>query len=183
MHLESLGIDGVRVVRFPRHEDERGYFQRTFDRAAFLAAGLDDCSLECSLSWNAHERTLRGLHFQRMPYAETKLVRCLAGRIFDVAVDIRPGSVTFGRWIGVELSAQNGLAFYISRGFAHGFLTLDAGTLVQYQMAQPFVPEAGSGLKWDDPDIGIAWPAEPAIVGERDRTWGSLAAFAAETSG
>lgn len=177
MRLEPLAIEGLQLVHFHRHQDERGYFQRTFDRAAFTAAGLADCSNQCSLSWNPHARTLRGLHFQCEPHAETKLVRCLSGRIFDVAVDIRPGAPSFGQWIATELSAANGLALYIPRGFAHGFLTLDDGTLVQYQMAEPFVADSATGIRWDDPDIAIRWPAEPAVIGDRDRTWGRLAAL------
>lgn len=174
MHIEPLALSGLVAVRFPRHTDVRGHFERIYDREAFAAAGLADCSLQCSLSWNPRGGTLRGLHFQREPHAETKLVRCLRGRIFDVAVDIRLGSPTFGRWAAVELSPENGLALYIPHGFAHGFLTLDEGTLVQYQMAEPFVAGAGSGLRWDDPAIGIDWPRSPALIGDKDLTWGGL---------
>lgn len=174
MQIESLALPDVKLVRFPRHADGRGHFERTYDRDQFLAAGLADCSLQCSLSWNPRAGTLRGLHFQRPPHGETKLVRCLAGRIFDVAVDVRPQSPTFGRWVAVELSPDNGLALYIAQGFAHGFLTLDEGTLVQYQMAEPFVPGAGAGLRWDDPTIAIEWPRAPALIGDKDQSWGNL---------
>lgn len=180
MQVEPLALAGLAVVRFPRHADARGYFERTFDRDLFAAAGLADCSLQCSLSWSPGAGTLRGLHYQRPPHAETKLVRCLAGRIFDVAVDIRPDSPTFGRWAAVELSPDNGLAIYIPQGFAHGFLTLDEGSLVQYQMAEPFVPGTGSGLRWDDPAIGIKWPLAPALIGDRDLTWGGLDSLASD---
>ncbi|MEW5963628.1 MAG: dTDP-4-dehydrorhamnose 3,5-epimerase [Pseudomonadota bacterium] len=180
MQVEPLALAEVKLVRFPRHADARGHFERTFDRETFAAAGLADCSLQCSLSWNPHAGTLRGLHYQRPPHAESKLVRCLSGRIFDVAVDIRPDSPTFGRWVAVELSPDNGLAIYIPQGFAHGFLTLDEGSLVQYQMAEPFVPGAGSGLRWDDAAIGIEWPLAPALIGDRDLAWGGLDSLASD---
>lgn len=180
MTLEPLGIDGVMLVRFARHQDDRGWFQRTYDREAFLAAGLADCSLECSLSWNPRKGTLRGLHFQRPPHGETKLVRCLTGRIFDVAVDVRSGSASFGRWVSAELSGENGLALYLPRGFAHGFLTLDEGSLVQYQMAEAFVAGSGSGIRWDDPEIGVIWPSVPVWISDRDRSWCGLEAHAIE---
>jgi dTDP-4-dehydrorhamnose 3,5-epimerase len=169
MRLETTGIDGLQVVSFDRHSDERGFFQRTFDGDAFQAQGLANCSLQCSVSWNPKQGTLRGMHLQRIPHGETKLVRCLQGRIFDVAVDLRPGSATLGQWKGFELSAENGRALYIPQGFAHGFLTLDAAALVHYQMAEPFEPSASFGIRWDDPQLAIAWPEQPKVVGVKDQ--------------
>ena len=182
MRLEKTAINGVLIARFERHSDERGFFQRTYDRDAFLEAGLADCARQCSLSWNPVKGTLRGLHYQHPPHEETKLVRCLQGRIFDVVADLRHGSPTFTQWIGVELSAANGQALYIPQGFAHGFLTLDEDSLVQYQMAEPFVPGAASGIRWDDPDLGVAWPEAPVLLGEKDKTWGGLKDVAGQGS-
>ena len=182
MRLEKTAIAGVLIASFERHLDERGFFQRIYDREAFLEAGLADCARQCSLSWNPVKGTLRGLHYQLPPHEETKLVRCLQGRIFDVVADLRQGSPTFAQWIGVELSANNGQALYIPHGFAHGFLTLDDDSLVQYQMAEPFVPGAASGLRWDDPELGVAWPAAPVLVGEKDNAWGGLKDVAGQGS-
>ncbi len=176
MDFEPLSLTGAFIVRSPRPADERGWFQRTFDRDAFKAAGLADCSLQCSLSWNPKRGTLRGMHAQRPPHSETKLVRCLSGSIFDVIVDLRPGSPSLGKWIGVELSADNGQALYIPAGFAHGFLSRDDASLVQYQMAEPFVAGAASGYMWNDPVFAIQWPEAPAIIGARDCDWPPYAA-------
>lgn len=175
MDAMTLDIPGLRLVTFSRHTDERGYFERIYDRDCFLAAGLEDCSRYVSVSFNAAPRTLRGLHFQAAPHEETKLVRVLSGRIFDVAVDLRKGSPSRGRWLGVELSAENGRALYIPRGFAHGFLTLAADCTVHYQMAEPYVAAAVRGVRWDNPFIAIRWPAEPEVIGERDRSWPDVA--------
>ncbi|HKZ97947.1 MAG TPA: dTDP-4-dehydrorhamnose 3,5-epimerase [Hyphomicrobiaceae bacterium] len=171
MRFLALEIDGAFLVEAERYADERGFFQRIYDKGAFRDNGLADCSEQCSMSWNPEPATLRGLHFQRAPHAETKLVRCLSGRIFDVLVDLRSTSATYKRWQGVELSGANGSAVYVPKGCAHGFLTLEAQTLVLYQMDAPFVQHAAAGVRWDDPMFAIAWPQEPRLVGERDRNW------------
>ena len=171
MDFEPLDLPGAYLVKTPRPADERGWFQRTFDRQSFLRAGLQDCSLQGSLSWSPNRGTLRGMHFQKPPYGETKLVRCLSGRIFDVIVDLRPDQLTYQKWSGVELSAESGVALYIPQGFAHGFLTREDACLVQYQMAEPFVAGAAAGCRWDDPAFAIAWPEAPLIVGAKDLEW------------
>lgn len=169
MHFEPLPFAGAFLIRPTRHADERGYFARTFCRQTFIERGLADCALQCSVSFNALAGTLRGLHFQTPPHEETKLVRCVRGAIFDVVVDLRRSSASFGRWHGATLSAENGDAFYIPPGFAHGFVSLEDGSEVNYQMAEPFVPEMAAGIVWNDPDLGIAWPVAPVVIAERDQ--------------
>ncbi|RDI54840.1 dTDP-4-dehydrorhamnose 3,5-epimerase [Microvirga subterranea] len=168
MRIESLSIPGLFLVHPDRHQDARGFFARTYCRETFLRHGLADCSLQCSVSHNVSRGTLRGMHFQSSPHTEAKLVRCSRGRAFDVAVDVRPDSTTFGRWFGIEISVENGVAIYIPRGFAHGFVALEDETDLFYQMAEPFVPAAAAGFRWDDPDVGIEWPTSPAVISERD---------------
>jgi dTDP-4-dehydrorhamnose 3,5-epimerase len=174
MRFEPQAIEGLLAVHPDRHADMRGYFTRTFCRDTFRQAGLADCCLQMSLSHNAIRGTLRGMHVQRPPYGETKLVRCSRGRVYDVAVDVRPGSATLGRWIGLELSAESGIAFYIPQGFAHGFVTLEDASDLVYQMAEPFVAEASAGFRFDDPDVGINWPLAPTVMSDRDRALPSL---------
>ena len=125
--------------------------------------------------------TLRGMHIQLEPYGESKLVRCTAGRIFDVLVDLRTDAPTFGRWVGYEISAGTGRAIYVPRGMAHGFLTLEPGCEVLYQISVPYEPTASAGVRWDDPDVAIEWPATPTVVSERDRTLPTLADIARGT--
>ena len=169
MQFESLPLAGAFLIRPTRHTDERGYFARTFCRQTFVERGFADCALQCSVSYNSKAGTLRGLHFQRPPHEETKLVRCVRGAIFDVLVDLRPNSESFGRWFGATLSAVNGHAFYIPPGFAHGFVSLEDESEVNYQMAEPFVPEAAAGILRNDPDLGISWPVDPVAIAARDR--------------
>jgi dTDP-4-dehydrorhamnose 3,5-epimerase len=174
MKFEHLPIEGLVRVVPDRHEDSRGYFARTFCREAFAEQGLADCSFQCSVSHNIKRATLRGMHFQKAPHGEAKLVRCTQGAIFDVAVDIRPSSPTFGSWHGDVLDTDNGNALFIPRGFAHGFMTLTDAADVLYQIADPFVPNAASGLNWNDSDIGIRWPLKPVVISERDQSWPGL---------
>jgi dTDP-4-dehydrorhamnose 3,5-epimerase len=171
VRFEPTPLDGTFVVRPDVHEDERGSFARTWDGEEFAQRGLSPRLVQCSTSWNRSAGTLRGLHHQEAPHEEEKLVRCTAGAIFDVAVDLRPGSATFLGWFGVELTAQNRLALYIPKGCAHGFLTLEDGSEVLYQMSEPHVPDAGRGVRWDDPAFGIRWPLAPSVINERDRSW------------
>lgn len=169
LSTEEHVLPGLFVIRSERKTDKRGHFLRTYCRASLLAAGIDFVPVQSSQSYNERPATLRGLHFQRSPYMEDKIVRCLAGAIFDVAVDIRPGSAHFGRWAGLELSAENGLSLFIPKGFAHGFQTSRADTVVAYDIAPAHAPSHVAGLRWDDPEIGIAWPeAEERIISERD---------------
>jgi dTDP-4-dehydrorhamnose 3,5-epimerase len=152
-------------------EDERGFFARYFCAEEFAAHGIDPAVAQCSISFNKSAFTLRGMHFQTAPHAEQKFIRCTAGAIFDVVVDIRRGSPSFGKWFGAELTAANRRALLAPRGTAHGFLTLQENCEVFYMISTPFAAGAGAGLRWDDPAIGIRWPAPPAVISPRDAAW------------
>jgi len=141
---------------------------RTFCKQEFEEAGLCGDFAQASVSFNKEPGTLRALHFQSHPYMEDRLVRCISGAVFDVAVDIRPGSKTFGKWHASELTSKNGLQLYIPKGFAHGFQTLTAETIVSYQMAVAFKPELTSGIRWNDPEIDVDWPRTPTNQSPRD---------------
>jgi dTDP-4-dehydrorhamnose 3,5-epimerase len=154
-------VAGGYVVEPERMEDERGFFARTFSSGEFAARGLDHRVEQCSTSFNAKGGTLRGLHYQAAPYGEAKLVRCTRGAIYDVAVDLRPESPSYLRWVGLELSAENGRAMFVPEGCAHGFQTLVDATEVLYQISTPYVPAAARGVRWDDPAFNIDWPPAP----------------------
>ncbi len=169
----------LKVLIPRRHEDQRGWFSETWNRDTLLAAGidLDFCQDNHSLSRPAG--TLRGMHFQAPPHAQAKLVRCLRGRIFDVVVDIRRNSPTFGQWLGIELSAANGKQLLIPTGFAHGFVTLEPDCEITYKVDAPYSAETEGGFAWNDPAVGIAWPinGEP-ILSDKDRALPPLADLA-----
>jgi len=173
MRFEAATLPGAWIIELDRFEDERGWFARSFDEQEFRERGLNATTLQCSISHNARRGTLRGMHYQAEPHGESKLVRCVRGAIFDVAVDLRPDSATHRRWHGVELGADNGRAFYIPAGLAHGFQTLADDTEVIYQMGNPYVPDSARGVRWDDPAFAIAWPSAPAgrILSEKDRAY------------
>lgn len=175
MRFEATEIEGVFVVDTDPIVDDRGAFARTYCAEEFAAAGLDPVVAQCDVSYNRAAGTLRGMHFQQAPFGEAKLVRCVRGRIFDVAVDVRAGSPTFGRWLGWELEPSHYRAVFLPPGIAHGFLTLSADSEVFYQMSVPYRPEAAAGFRWDDPEVGIDWPATPAVVSTGDRTRPALA--------
>jgi dTDP-4-dehydrorhamnose 3,5-epimerase len=168
--LHETPLPGAWVVEPDLLGDERGWFARTYDEAEFVARGMAPVGIQCNASFNARRDTLRGMHFQTEPHGEVKLVRCVRGAIFDVAVDLRPDSPAYRRWHGVELTADNRCAFYIPTGIAHGFQTLTDDVEVHYMMGSVYVPEAASGVRWDDPAFGIEWP-EPAserTIAEKD---------------
>jgi dTDP-4-dehydrorhamnose 3,5-epimerase len=173
MKLVATPLEGVMLVEQERLGDERGFFARTYD------VELLGPIVQMSTSFSLRAGTLRGLHFQRDPHGETKLVRCTSGAIFDVAVDLRPQSATLHRWFGAELTADNGRALLIGPGFAHGFQTLLDHTEVLYAMDAPYVGDAASGVRWDDPAFGIDWPAAPPggrTMSERDAAYPDAAA-------
>jgi len=168
MKLVATPLAGVLLVEQERLRDGRGFFARTYDVEQLGPV------VQMSTSFNVRAGTLRGLHFQREPHGESKLVRCTRGAIFDVAVDLRPGSPTRHRWFGAELSAETGRSLLIGPGFAHGFQTLLEDTEVLYAMDAPYVGEAASGVRWDDPAFAIQWPAAPAggrTMSERDAAY------------
>jgi dTDP-4-dehydrorhamnose 3,5-epimerase len=160
---------GVVVVELEEHLDERGSFARTWCKDEMARAGLTAELAQCSLSRNRRKGTVRGLHYQRAPHEEAKLVRCTRGAIFDVVVDLRAGSPTRGRWFGLELDPENGRALYVPEGCAHGFQTLVDETDVSYMISVPYAPEASAGVRWDDPDLAIVWPhTDERVISERD---------------
>jgi dTDP-4-dehydrorhamnose 3,5-epimerase len=173
MRFLQTPLPGAWVIELEQIEDERGWFARSFDTEAFAARGLNPTVTQCNLSFNARRDTLRGMHYQAEPHGESKLVRCVRGAIFDVAVDLRPDSPTRCRWHGVELTADNRLAFYIPAGFAHGFQTLTDGAEVLYQMGHAYAPEAARAVRFDDPAFAIAWPVPQGerMISEKDRSY------------
>jgi dTDP-4-dehydrorhamnose 3,5-epimerase len=171
MIFRETAIDAVWVIEPERHEDERGFFARTWDTVEFTARGLNGTLVQSSISFNRRKGTLRGLHYQAPPHEEAKIVRCTAGAVFDVAVDLRAGSATYCEWVGVELSAENRLAIYVPEGCAHGFLTLADDTEIEYQMSEFHAPDAARGVRFDDAAFGIEWPGDIVVVNERDRTY------------
>lgn len=171
MRFTPTEIAGVVRVEAEPHRDDRGLFARLHCPEAFAAAGIPFEPAQTSISRNPHLHTLRGLHYQPAPNAETKLVRVSRGRIFDVAVDLRPASLTYRRWTAAELSAENLMGLLIPEGVAHGFLTLEPDTDVIYQIAPAFRPGHEAGVRWDDPAFGIQWPAPPTLISPRDAAY------------
>jgi dTDP-4-dehydrorhamnose 3,5-epimerase len=174
MKLTPLKLAGTFAVDFEPRSDERGDFMRWYDRDAFARVGVAVEWVQANQS-TSRRGVVRGLHFQRSPHAETKFVRAVCGAIFDVFVDLRRGSPTFGRWDALELSAAARNGVLIPRGFAHGFCALGDGAIVNYLVDNAYAPHAEGGLAWDDPDLAIAWPlAGAAIVSSKDRQWPRL---------
>lgn len=171
MIFHETRLQGIRLLELEPRTDERGFFARTWCREEFAAASLDPNLVQQSLSYTRLRGTVRGLHFQRPPHEETKLVRCVRGAIFDVVVDIRPDSPTYLRWLGFDLSAKNHLAVYIPGGFAHGFQALEDETDVLYNISAPHAAEAAAGLRFDDARLSVAWPLPVTVISERDRGW------------
>ena len=170
MRFEGTSLDGVWIIHPEPVLDERGSFSRTFCAREFEAHGLNPDVVQCSTSSNRLKGTLRGLHWQADPSAEARLVRCVRGALFDVAVDIRRDSPSFGRWFGIELTEENAAMLYVPEGFAHGFQTLRDDTTVLYQMSQFFDAALSRGVRWDDPDLAIRWPfPDGAILSAKDR--------------
>lgn len=171
-------LDGLMLVTTEPHVDARGHFARAYCAREFADHGLASVIAQASTSFNHVRGTLRGLHLQRPPHAETKLVRCIRGAIFDVAVDVRPDSPTCCQWQGFELTPENAAALVIPPGFAHGFQTLAPETEVLYLISAFHAPEAAAGFRYDDPAFAIGWPLPVASIGPRDLTWPRFAAAA-----
>jgi dTDP-4-dehydrorhamnose 3,5-epimerase len=174
--FEETPLAGAYTIELDRLEDERGFFARSYCAEEFAARGLSPAMPQSSVSFNPRRGTLRGLHYQAEPHAEDKLVRCTAGAVYDVIVDLRLGSATARRWFGVELSAANHRSLFVPKGFAHGFMTLRDDTEVLYMISVPYVAGFERGLRWSDPAIGIAWPAAPSLVSARDAAYPLLGA-------
>lgn len=171
MRLILTRLPMVFKVASFEHEDARGSFRRSWCADSFARARIDFMPRQASLSTNYAAHTLRGMHWQEGAHAEQKLVRCVAGAIWDVALDLRPDSPSHMRWHAAELSADSGDALFLPRGVAHGFLTLTPGAVVEYLIDTPHAPEAARGARWNDPAFAIAWPHPPAVISDRDRNW------------
>ena len=156
----------VQLIRPRRHGDARGWFTEVYSVPAFADLGITCVFVQDNHSLSGPVHTLRGLHFQTPPRGQDKLVRCIRGRIFDVAVDVRRDSPTFGRWVGAELSAENGHQMFVPIGFAHGFLTLEPDCEVTYKCSDTYAPDRDGGVRWDDPAIGVDWPLPSAAAPE-----------------
>jgi len=161
-------LRGAYIIDPEPLSDDRGFFARTWCQKEFQAHGLNTNVAQCNISYNAKKGTLRGVHYQTAPFEEAKLVRCTAGAIFDVIIDLRPHSATFREWISVELDAGNRRMLYIPGGVAHGFITLTDNTEVFYQMSEFYMPEYARGVRWDDPAFNIPWPIDVTTISEKD---------------
>lgn len=175
MRFVPLPLSGALLIEPEPIADERGFFARIYCREEFAAHGLDPDLVQCSVSLNKRKGTLRGMHYQKSPHEETKLVRCTMGAIRDVIVDLRRDSLTYLRWAGVDLSAENRSTLYVPRGFAHGFVTLADNSEVFYQMSRFFEPGSAAGVRWNDPAFGIEWPGDVSVISERDRNYPDFA--------
>ena len=169
MIFHETALKGAYVIEPERKEDDRGFFARTWCREEFASHGLSTTLVQCNISYNHKRGTLRGMHFQKVPHAEVKLVRCTAGAIFDVIVDLRPRSSTYAKYFSVVLSRANRHMLYIPEGMAHGFQTLEDSTEVFYQMSHRYEGSSAGGVRWNDPQFGIAWPPDTRIIAERDQ--------------
>ena len=171
MIFRETALNGAFVIEPERKEDERGFFARTWCAEEFALHGLNARLVQCSLSYNKKKGTLRGMHYQVKPFEETKLVRCTRGAIFDVIIDLRPGSATYTKYVAVSLSESNRHMLYIPEGMAHGFQTMEDNTEVFYQMSQVFHPESARGVRWDDSSFAIQWPPAERIISQRDQQY------------
>jgi dTDP-4-dehydrorhamnose 3,5-epimerase len=169
MNFHETPLKGAFVIDVEPRTDPRGFFARAFCTQEFEGRSLEAGIVQANLSFNELAGTLRGMHFQRAPYAEVKMVRCIRGSIFDVIVDLREGSATYGQWFGETLSADNRRMMYVPKGFAHGYQALENGSEVFYMVTERYAPDFEGGLRWDDPSIGIEWPISDPIVSDRDR--------------
>lgn len=177
MLIERLKLQGAYKINFKRNGDSRGYFMRFYDRQIFSEHGLQTVWEQESVSFNQAKDTVRGLHFQLPPLVETKIVRVVRGAIWDVFVDLRKDSETYGQWDALELSAENETAVYIPKGFAHGFRTLSENTLVEYKIDVPYQADLASGIFWKDEKLSVEWNVENPIISARDAELGLFADF------
>ncbi len=166
--FHETGLPGAYVVELEKRGDDRGFFARLFCRKEFARAGLVGDFVQVNDSLSAEMGTLRGMHYQLAPSAETKVIRCVRGAIWDCALDVRPDSPTFGRWYGEELSAENRKMMYVPKGFAHGFITVSADAEAVYLVDEYYAPEAERIVRWNDPKFGVAWPLDPVVISDKD---------------
>jgi len=171
----ETGLTGAFVVDIEPRADERGYFARVWCAREFEEQGLESRFVQCNVAYNNKKATLRGMHYQSSPYAEVKLVRCTKGAVYDVIVDMRPGSDSYLGWTGVELTDDNHRMLYVPEGFAHGYVTLQDDSELFYQVSQFYTPQAEGGVRWNDPAVGIQWPdVGELLISDKDRAWPML---------
>ena len=168
MKFYETELKGAYIIELEKFEDERGFFTRVWDKKIMQDQGLKSDLVQMSFSFSKKKGTLRGMHFQKEPFREVKIVKCIQGKIFDVIIDLRVESKTYKKWIGVELSADIQKMIYVPEGFAHGFQTLEENTHVLYQMSNWFSPEHEKGIRWDDKDFNIKWPITDLIISKKD---------------
>jgi dTDP-4-dehydrorhamnose 3,5-epimerase len=171
MIFRETKLRGAFIIDIERREDDRGFFARTWCRREFEVHGLNPRLAQCSISFNARKGTLRGMHYQVKPFEEAKLVRCTKGSLCDVIVDMRRDSPSFKEHLSITLTSGNRTMLYVPEGFAHGFLTLEDGTEVHYQISEFYAPDYAKGFRWNDPAFGIAWPSAVSIISDRDRNY------------
>jgi len=176
MQFHPTILRDVWTILLEPARDSRGFFARTFCVEEFAAHGLETNYPQHSISFSVHSGTVRGMHYQREPHSEAKLVRCVKGAIWDVIIDIRPESPTYRQWQGFELSSMNGRQLYIPKGFAHGFQTLSNDVEVNYLISEPYAPDSATGIRYDDPALGINWPLAITEISEKDLNWSNFAA-------
>ena len=175
MIFHETKLHGVFEIHIEPHSDERGFFARSWCKREFESKKLNPELAQCNISYNERRGTLRGMHYQAEPFGEAKLIRCTAGAIYDVAIDLRPQSFSYRQWVGVVLSANDRNMLYIPEGCAHGFLTLEDKTEIFYQMSEFYHPESARGLRWNDPAFQVEWPEEVQVISERDRMYPDFA--------
>jgi len=171
MRFETTKLEGAWLIHIEPTRDSRGYFARTFSADEFRAHGLETNFPQHSISFSSRKGTVRGMHFQHEPHSEVKLVRCLNGTIWDVIIDIRPQSSTFGHWQGFDLSDSNGRQVYVPKGFAHGFQTLSDSVEVNYLISEPYFPKAARGIRYNDVNFAISWPLPVSEISAKDLRW------------
>ena len=176
MIFQPSPLAGAYIIDLQPIEDHRGFFARAWCQQEFQQHGLEPQLVQCNLSYNRTSGTVRGMHYQIAPHKETKVVRCVRGRIFDVIIDLRRDSPTYLHWLGLELSAENRRMLYVPEGFAHGYQTLEPDTEVFYQVSEFYHPGSEQGIRWDDPAIAIDWPLEPTVISEKDKNYPDYAA-------
>jgi len=172
MIFKATPLDGAFVIELEKHQDDRGYFARTFCQREFADQGLTTNIAQANSSLSRYKGTLHGMHYQTEPHAETKLVRCIRGAVFDVIIDLRPESESFCQWFGSELTADNGKMMYVPEGFAHGYQTLKDNSELFYMVSQFYTPEVEKGVRWNDKRFRISWPeTNKILLSDKDRAW------------
>lgn len=172
MIVHSTPLNGAKLLEIEPIKDQRGYFARTYCNNILAEHGIDFKLKQANIAFNEHMLTLRGMHFQRPPYCEEKIVTCYQGSLYDVIIDLNKNSSTFGQWYGVTLSAENQLSLYVPKGFAHGYVTLQARTAIHYMVSEFYTPSHESGIRWNDPAINIEWPQRQNLsISSKDQQW------------